>query len=162
MDKGMKFLECTSPGTVAFASDQAYGEWEFDVYRTAGVSDFDVVLTNYEAGSWKDDTYWIRINSAEAIFLQEGSSTLIGTADGYLSIGTWYRLKITRTLDGEFYFYIKGGAFGTSDWTLVDVSGGAGTNPATDTSGIVSTYFVPDFTTGDRIANLVTRKAVKQ
>ena len=31
LDKGTKYLECMVSGTVGFASDQAYGEWEFNL-----------------------------------------------------------------------------------------------------------------------------------
>ena len=58
--------------------------------------------------------------------------------------------------------YIKGGAFGIDDWTLVDVSGGYATNPITDTTYNTSKYFVLEFDALDRISTDITRKAVQQ
>ena len=85
---------------------------------------------------------------------------IMNTAASYIEINTWYRIKITRTLDGEFYFYIKGGAFGVNDWTLITAA--SGSNPVTDNIYTLSEYFIPDFVAGDRIANIITRKAVQQ
>ena len=65
-------------------------------------------------------------------------------------------------MDGEFYIYIRGGVFGVDDWTLVSVDGGTGTNPVTSATITTSKYFLIDLDIGDRIANIVMRKAVAQ
>jgi len=169
LDVGTKYLECTSAGTVAWASDQAYGTWEFDLYK--GVS------TNVPFVYFITDSLKLRYNligyifslgissSNYSILLRvdgDGSSAndLFETVDNYINTVIWYRIKITRTLDGEFYTYIKGGDFGISDWTLMVKD--TGQNPVTDNTYTESKYFVLDFDAGDRIANIITRKGVSQ
>ncbi|GAF81402.1 unnamed protein product, partial [marine sediment metagenome] len=154
MDKGMKYLECTSAGTVAFPSDQAYGEWEFDLYNYDNTTQIGIdFITN---GSEK---YTLYLTSSERIALYRAAA-ISQTAADFISFGIWYRIKLTRTLDGEFTFYVRGGEFGNDDWTLVlPVST---TNPFTDNTYTESQYFVVDLDVGDRIANLITRKAVQQ
>jgi len=167
MDKGMKYLECTSSGTAAFKSDMAYGEWEFDLYKYAdGALSIVSIIANKIASYPNVQSYSFQFSSSEAIRLydyNDASATLIlGSAGSYFSLGTWYRVKITRTLDGEFSVYIKGGGFGIDEWALVSVVGGSGSNPVIDTSYLESKVLVIDIDTGDRIANITMKKAVKQ
>jgi hypothetical protein len=68
-------------------------------------------------------------------------------------------MKITRTKDGEFYVYVKGGTFG-NDWTLIVESGGS--NPVTENTNTESEYFVLDFDAGDRVANITILDGVVQ
>lgn len=170
MDKGTKYLECTSVGTVAFPSDQAYGEWEFDWYKEETNSSYFsfIGLTPYSVtNGYSLSSYIFRVLSDERLSFAEGNtdgsykSNLILTAITPV-INTWYRIKITRTLDGEFTIYIKGGEFGADDWVLLDVSGGSGTNPTVENTYQESRYFVVDLDIGGRVANIITRKAVQQ
>ena len=162
MDKGMKYLECTGEGTVAFPSDQAYGEWEFDILSSAGRTSYQISALEIEENQ---NGYVFSIGANENLVLarySSGAATVLqNTVTSYVLNNVWYRIKITRTLDGEFYVYIRGNAFGDNDWILIDPSV-SGSNPATDTTHITSKYFVFDLDAGDRIANLITRKAVKQ
>ena len=90
-----------------------------------------------------------------------GGLTLLGQSSFPLfEEQVYYDMKLTRTLDGEFYFYIRGGDFGYDDWTLVTVA--TGSNPVTDAFFTESKYFVIDLDFGDRFANLVMRKGVRQ
>jgi len=68
-----------------------------------------------------------------------------------IQINTWYNIKITRSEVGIFTSYIRGGAFG-NNWTLINVTGGTGTNPFTDNTITASNYFVLDLDAGDKIA----------
>jgi hypothetical protein len=161
LDKGSTYLECTSEGIVAFPSTQAYGEWEFDLYKATQVLFY---LTEDYADPGNADGYRIDFAVAGSITLRRRNTAIVlmSSADAYMEDDTWYRCKLTRTLDGVFTLYIKGGDFGISDWTLVDVSGGSGTNPATDNTHTKLSYIAPTANVGDRIANIIMRKAVQQ
>jgi len=163
LDKGSKHLECTVAGTVAFKSDQVYGEWEFDVYKGADGNNVGVQIISPDFTPLASTCYQLRLVSTEAIGLYDGASGYIAlTANSYIVINTWYRIKVTRTPDGEFTVFIKGGTFGSDDWTIVDVGGGIGTNPIVDISHITTKYFLFDLDAGDRITNIIMRNAVQQ
>ena len=159
MDKGMKYLECTAVGSVVFPTDQAYGEWEWDWYKTE-LGDIQVSLfnDNKEAGS---DTgrYRLDVLGSEGIRFVVDDTVLTSTSTGYIDINTWYRFKVTRTLDGEFYFYIKGGSFGNNDWTLIESTF---TNPITNNTYNSGSYLIVYSKVGDRISTDISFKAVKQ
>jgi len=166
LDKGTKYLECTASGTVAIPSNVAYGEWEFDVYKRDDASqDYVRFISTKPLVTNVQDVGYIRfISNNEAPWLRRSNGgsavALFTTANGTVSNGVWYRYKVTRTLDGEFYAYIKGGSFGTDDWTLLTAS--AGSNPATNNIYQESKYFSLDIVTGDRIANIEIRNLVRQ
>lgn len=167
MDKGTKYSECTSAGTVAIPSDIAYGSGEFDVYKKEEGSTITIYFISDKVGVYPDvNAYFFRLDSAEAVRLMEytGAAVTIITksADSYVKNNTWYRIKWDRTLDGEFHLYVKGGVFGNNGWTLVDVTGGGGSNPSIDTSHTESQYFVLDLNVGDRFANLTIKNLVRQ
>jgi hypothetical protein len=162
LDKGKQYLECTSAGAVAWLSDQAFGEWEFDLLKTST----NIPVVHFINNSTSPNNgYGLRINNTEQVGLYEyaaGSPSYKFFTNGfYIDRDVWYRFKITRTLDGEFSVYIKGGDYGVADWTLIDDIS-LGTNPVTDTTYSDSIYMVLDFDAGDRISNIITRKAVQQ
>ena len=165
--KGDFWLECTADGTVGFLSDQAYGEWEFDLYKEYDDNVIEVMfLSDKIGGRTEIYGYIFNVGNGEQYRIYAGNPgsslpVLLQGSDDYMSLNTWYRIKITRTLDGEFYFYIKGGEFGVENWTLVP-AGVYGNNPATNTTYDSSTYIVINSDLGDRFTNLITRKAVKQ
>jgi len=165
---GTKYLENTVAGTIAIPSKQAYGTWEFDVYKKLDTTNVNTQFIAETVG-WYNTTagYLFQFSSTEAVNFYStdgltGTPLLCGTATSYISNNTWYRIKITRSLSGVFTFYIKGGAFGTNQWTLVDVSGGSGTNPITDNTYTVSNYFVPYYLAGDRVANFEFKPGIEQ
>ena len=165
LDKGTKVLTCTSAGTVAFPSDQAYGEWEFDVWK-AEISDILIGFISDKIDTTNNTIgYWFYYRNTEALRLLRsvgsGNIQQFTTIDSYVDALVWYRIKITRTLDGEFSLYIKGNDFGIDDWTLL-VTTPAGNNPIVDATNTESTYFVFDLDAGDRIANIIIRKGVLQ
>jgi len=166
LDKGSTYLECTSSGTIAFPSDQAYGEWEFDLYKDLDTSllYFNILNDRINGNHQNFNGYGFYIAVTETIYFRRQSvgsyNNLINTDSSYVAINTWYRVKITRTLDGVFYLYIKGGDFGSNEWTLITAD--SGTNPVTDNVHTTSKYFTFDLDAGDRIANIVMRPAVKQ
>ena len=58
--------------------------------------------------------YRLIVRSTEGLRLQvnPGATNIMTTDASYILINTWYRLRMKRTLDGEFTLWIKGGAFG--------------------------------------------------
>jgi hypothetical protein len=167
LDKGDKYLECTTDGSIAIASDQAYGEWEWDWYKEGDANQLYFSCISDGIGeNVTNDSYIVFVGNTEPVWLRRtgsaGNALPLASANSYIEMQTWYRFKLIRTLDGEFHLYIKGGRFGTNDWTLVSVTGGSGTNPVTDNSYTVSRYFVIDVDGGCRIANLEMRNIVRQ
>lgn len=160
LDVGTKYLECTSAGTIALPSTQAYGTWEFDLFKGADGNQTDVLFiqTAFEGAN---ESYGLRVNMSEALNIIEGSTGVITTDNSYISINTWYSCKITRTKEGEFTYYIKGGSFGSDNWTLVNPKTGD-TNPATDNTHTESKYIVLDLDDGDKIANIKIYNDVRQ
>ncbi|MHA2040164.1 MAG: hypothetical protein ACW98X_27505 [Promethearchaeota archaeon] len=162
LDIGTKYMRCTSAGTIAIQSKAAYGTWEWDMMKNlAGGVAITFFISNKNQLSGNTG-YVINFNSNEAIYFQEyGATNHFITATSYIVNNVWYRVKVTRTKDGEFYAYIKGGSFGNT-YVLVDVTGGSGTNPVTDTTHTTSEYLVLDFDAGDRLANLIITEGVQQ
>jgi len=170
MNKGDKFLKCTSNGTISWKSDQAYGEWEWkQCVNTNSTGDCRIqIISDTPEAYGLSNAYLIdwyigtglrlgRISTLPSFATLAGS----GITWGGNEIDVWYSVKVTRTLDGSFSIYQKGGALGDI-WTLVSTTGGSGTNPVTDTTHTESKYFVLDFDTGDRISNIIMRPAVQQ
>lgn len=166
LDVGTKYLNCDGAGTMAIPSKKAYGEWEFDLYKGGGSNTSLVYFILNKQVAITTTGYVFYIDSSEGLNLHKvgvaGNDSLWASPNVYTTIDTWYRIKIIRTFDGEFYSYIKGGVFGDNDWTLISVVGGSGSNPETDNTHIVSEYFVLDFDAGDRIANIKITEGVKQ
>ncbi|NCP72305.1 hypothetical protein GW835_02850 [archaeon] len=174
---GTKYLQNTTSGTTAIESKQAYGEWEFDVYKGSTLTNsFVKIISDAIIGSVGGNSYTIQFNVDEALKLWRGGTAIMSTANSYISKNTWYRIKVARLQSSgtfaiivpsmtttypkdTFAVFIKGGEFG-DDWTLVDTTGGSGTNPVTDSTYTTSNYFVADLDVGDRIANIKMKESV--
>lgn len=154
-------LLCTSAGIASVPSTDAYGVWEFEVNNYTGVYalhfNSDLVTVN--------NGYRIVLSSDYRVYLQKytgGSSTvLFRTVPSYVTLGADYQFKVERNSEideyvtggiGTFVVYIKGGVF--TDWTLVDPTGGAGTNPVTDNTYITSGYILADLDAASIIKNI--------
>jgi len=163
-DSNGKYIESVADGVISTQSKSAYGTWEFEVYKgaDANVSRIQFIDDNKTGGD--AGGYDFRLENNETIKLAKtGVAVLFETAASYIQNNTWYKVRITRTLDGEFTVYIKSDEDNNfEDWTLVDPTGGSGTNPVTDTAYTTSNYFVPDLDTGDRIKNIKISKGVEQ
>ena len=162
-------LDNSSSGTSYTTSPQAYGTWEFDMYKE---SDFNSIFvgflgSNISTPSYLDGGvftgYGLIVYEDERVYFQKHTNgsypQLFHTRADYITLNTWYRFKITRSLAGVFTVYIKGGVYGDIDgstWTLVDVTGGLGTNPVTDNINTTSTYMVTYLDPGDKIRNIHT------
>jgi hypothetical protein len=154
-----KVIECVTAGvlqvpTAYFFGDDtqaAYGSWDFWVYRKGISNNTRIAFSSNQASDPSDSSfngYLSLSSSAGRVILQKvtngvGSSFIFTDVD-FQAIETWYRHKITRNSGGEFYYYF--------DNELLDVSGGGGTNPATDTTYTTSKYIVLDLDAGDKIA----------
>lgn len=297
---GTKYLECTTAGTAAIQSKQAYGTWEFDVYKGAdGNSHYVSFIADIVGAESASNGYSIKYTSIKTIALRKNNigsmNDLFITTTSYITNNTWYRLKIARlqsegvfkdiptlqtsdtensvsypydsftsngrngfrvTSDGggtkitgvktsvistsdkvliefdlkinsgttpnigyryaidgviksnventvsgrnsiiltstslvqyltfynlstvtdyeisgltirriypadTFAVFIKNGSFG-DNWTLVDTTGGSGSNPVVDSTYTTSEYFVADLDAGDRLANIKIMDGVKQ
>jgi hypothetical protein len=153
-----KVIECVTAGVCQvpaayFFGDEtqaAHGSFEWWMLKdAASVSRVAFIGSqNTEPAATGFDGYSFRVTIDEAVRLYKytnGSSALLfTTSDGFFSTTLWSKIKITRSSDGEFTGYIND--------TLIDVSGGSGTNPITDTTYTTSKYIVLDLDAGDKIA----------
>ena len=94
-----KVLTCTSAGTIATQSKQAYGEWEFDVNK--GDEPYINFISDGVNGTFNNDGYQIYINEPnKTLFFRKtnsgSSNVLFSTATSYININTWYRTKVAR------------------------------------------------------------------
>ena len=167
LDKGSKYLECTTGGTISMLSNQAYGEWEFDLYKSGDAytqyANFILTSSDLSTAEGYQIFFYPTSNLIDFRYITGGVTyRLWCTANNYIDAGVWYRLKVTRTLDGEFTAYIKGGGFGVDDWTLISTSGGSGTNPVTHNTYKISNYFGFDLDANDRAGGLIITNQVRQ
>lgn len=164
INSGTKLLTNTSAGVNAFQSNTAYGEWEFDVYKSTESTTPEINIMNTESDA-EGDGYAVLMNIQERIGLYRvdgGTLTfLFYTPINYIAPKTWYGIKVTRTPDGEFTVYIKGGSFG-DEYQLVDTTGGSGTNPVVDNTYTTSNYFVTDLDESDSITSIRIKNGVKR
>jgi hypothetical protein len=143
----------SAPGICYQESEQAYGSWEWYIRKdaVAGAVNIQFIVDNPTKTS--DNGYSFIMRGADkALLLKRATNglgtTLFRTDANYIENNTWYGIKFTRTLAGEFTGYIKGGAFGNV-YQEIDVRGGAGSNPVTDNTHTTSDYFVNDLDAGD-------------
>ena len=158
IDSGTKFLENTSIGAIATQSSTAYGVWEFSVYKDLDANNLHAMMVSGNPGAAKP-TYGVSLAGDESVTLYKNIppfSWIAYTVPNYIELDKWYRIKVTRTMDGEFTIYIKGGSFGDT-YTLVDMSGGLGTNPITDNTYTESSWFSANLGPGDRITDIVIK-----
>lgn len=135
---GNKFINGTNIiSIITRPQEQAYGTW---VYEAGNFGVFSLrigfiansELTSSASGQYG---YYVVLRNSQAVQLirsvSGGSeSILLSSATSYYDFNTYYKLAVTRSTSGVFNLYIKGGAY--TDWQLVDVTGGSGTNPVTD------------------------------
>ena len=154
----------------ATQSKQAYGEWEFDIYKGADGNDSRVGLLCKTPTSTIIGAYMIIIGNTETLELLKEGVSIMKTASSYISNNTWYRIKVARLKSSgtfssivpsmttvypanTFAVFIKGGSFG-NNYKLVSTAGGSGSNPVTDSTHTTSEFFVADLDAGDKIANI--------
>ena len=160
MDKGDTYLENTVAGTVAFPSKQAYGEWEFSIDKgnAGGGVLIKWIAQEPTIGAIGYGFYYAGTELLQLYRSDPATVNIMATATSAIGETGWYRFKITRGLDGNITFYVKGQEFGNDDWTFVNI----GLNPAIDNTYTTGGYFVIDLDLSGKIANIITRKAVQQ
>jgi hypothetical protein len=157
-----KVIECVSAGvchipTAYFHGNDtqgAYGTWEFWINKAAsGATAPDVAFIGNQNTDPTDagfNGYSFRISPSERFQLYKytnGTPTVpFQTTGGAAELSTWYKVKFTRSSEGEFTGYV--------DDILIDVTTGtgSGTNPITDNTFTESKYIVLDLDAGDKIA----------
>jgi len=153
---GTKLLECTSAGTIAIPSKQAYGEWR-GLLRVSPGHNTKIKFISGDANG--NNSYNLFSDVGLRLYFKKDNTNLFYTKDHYLLNNITYEYKIIRKTNGEFTVYIKGGTFG-NEFTLVDVTNGSGSNPIIDTTYTTSNYFVADLDVGDRVGNILLKKGV--
>jgi hypothetical protein len=155
---GERELRCESAGIIYRECEQAYGTWEFELYKAADANSMLITFIADTIGTYNSagqDGYYMAFNASEQVVLGEsvnGTPNSFSYSDtAYIANTTWYKYRVTRRYDGQFTYYIKGGAY--TNWHQVSTSGGSGTNPSTDNTTTSSKYFCVDLDTDDRIAN---------
>jgi hypothetical protein len=154
-----KVIECVTAGvlqvpTAYFFGDDtqaAYGTFEWWARKNGASADLTVGFVGNDKLSTSDagfSGYSFKFNPAERLQLSSINSGAISplffTDIAYINLDTWYKVKITRSSEGEFYSYLND--------ILIDPTGGTGTNPATNTTHTTSKYIVLDLDAGDKIA----------
>jgi hypothetical protein len=112
---------------------------------------------------------------SDTVDVIEGKNSVIITATSTLSTASLMFRNLSTTTDYEisgltirriydadtFAVFIKGGDFGDT-YTLVDTTGGSGSNPVTDSTYTTSEYIVADLDAGDRLTNILLNSGVDQ
>ena len=134
------FLDTTS-------TDAAFGTWGFHLSKGASTTPRIDFIADTIGVTDSGNGYQFLVNSSEVVAVRELVSgvptTKMDTAAGYVVPDTWLRVKLTRSSAGVFTTYIDG--------VVVDVSGGSGTNPFTDTTSTESSFIRLDLDAGDKI-----------
>lgn len=168
--KPTKVLTCSVAGTIAIPSKQSYGEWSFAFCKNASSYPNILFISNNISYGGSENAYLFRSVEDETCYLISHSSGApairLRTSSSYITANIWYKIKITRSLSGQFTLLIKGGNFiatpGYNGYTLVSTSGGSGSNPVTENTFISSTYFVLDLDAGDQFADLTLNESIVQ
>lgn len=160
--KSFNYIECTAQGKMSNLSKQAYGIWEFDIYRGSTSVRPLVQFIALEKTEYNDplqNSYVCFIANTGKFYFRRynnGSITsLFNTIAGYIQDDMWYRIKITRSLGGKFHIYIKGGSFGLSYILISSLE--SGQNPVIDNNITGSNYFVAELDPGDKLAFFKTK-----
>lgn len=147
-------------GVMPWPENNAYGTYECRLWKSAAAGNMAfmpiassgtaVFLTAGQNG------YCVYIDANEAVYLYRiagaVATTLMQTANGYVSNASDYDFRLVRRVGGAFALYIRGG--GTfPDWTLVNPSV-SGTNPVTDNTYTTAPYSLFETGGANRISQL--------
>jgi len=145
-----KWLECVTAGDLSANMSEAYGTWQFSVYKGNTANDLKVGFIQQTTDLATSGGYVLTLDSTEAILLDcTGVGNVMTTAAAYISNTTKYTFRITRTHEGVFTAYVIGGAFTT--WTQVVVTGGS--NPGTENTVQSGGFINLDLDAGDKVSN---------
>ena len=156
---GTKYFQNINSGTISLPSKQAYGAWEFDVSVASGSfyiyficsenTDNSYVFTMRGTGTYAGRLYFKkRVEGSE--------ENITFTNLNYFKAHIWYTIRIERTRDNLFKFYIKGGDFsptpGAGDWTEIFFI--SGSNSVVDNTYLESETLSIFASTGDKISEI--------
>lgn len=129
MKKYTHYTEITTAWAIGFASQQAYGTWEFDIFNWASASAptfyFINQAVNNAYGTLRGNSWFAILFSWTTIRVRESASSTAAndffiTWLGYVEAFTWYSVRITRSHFNVFTAYIKWWAY--TVWTQITIS----------------------------------------
>lgn len=156
---GKRWLECVTAGCVVMPQPDAFGSAQFIIQKVdaTGTSVVEFEASQPAAFSTAGQNGYLMLFTAAGLLeiakYTNGAlvSDIVWTVAGYAALSTTYQFLINRRpSDGRFTWYIKGGAY--TNWTLVSVVGGGGTNPsAGDATYTTSAWFSLNLRDGDKL-----------
>lgn len=157
---GKRWLECVTAGCAILPHSRFTGTTVFILRRASPmVGNVSICIAQNVPTAYNDanaNGYAVLVTSAGAlgVYRLTGGAAVaypFYTAAGYLLGATDYKITINRRpSDGRFAMYVKGGSY-TAE-TLVNVAGGAGSNPsASETTYFASSYFGVNMFAGDKL-----------
>lgn len=126
--------------SVYVPSTQAYGTYVFDVYHNTGAMSVMFGSNTTDISAANRNMYAVGLAGTVITLYKLSPSnafTILFASSNALVANTLYTIAVTRNSSGQFYVYIKGGAYG--QWTLLTATSGA--NPSTDTAYTTSSFF---------------------
>jgi len=155
---GLKWLEAVSADTLLHTlSQQAYGTFQFDIYKYGTSSDAYIMFSSQGSGAITNPSttaYLIRMTATTRIALDActaGVNTdLTFTGTGYWVAQVRYSIRVTRSYSGVFVVYVRGGVY--ADWTQALT--------ITNTTLTSCAYFNLHLGAGDKISNIVMCEGV--
>lgn len=151
----VRWLEGVTTNDYATPQTAAFGTWVFRVTTVAVPDLYYVFVSDNRLGLTAPGSngYAVRIygDKLALVCLTAGVAVeLFVTSDDYLAPSTDYQICVSRRkTNGLLSVWIRGGTFDA--WTLVDATGGAGTNPIVDTTYVASSYSVVHSNAGEKI-----------
>lgn len=139
---GKRSLLVTTAGTAFTSSLHAYGSYLIEMDKSHTGSTLSVAFISDRTNATLASVgYRLDISSLEHVRLYRNTGAaavlIMGSAAAYVVNDVMYSFWVSRT-SATFALWIKGGAF--TAWTLVDVTGGTGTNPVAETTYSNSKY----------------------
>jgi len=151
---GHKQITCVNDGIISIESQQGFGTWEFDWYKK-DASTFWLGFMAEDIGAHNaagQNGYFLEFGQNENVTLFETSAgtptAIMNTVNSFLSVDTWYRIKVTRN-GGVFSVYYSSDNGET--YTLFPAD--YGSNPVTDTTHLALNYVVLIMDQDDAIRN---------
>ena len=169
-----QYYECvtgdTTNGSMAFQSKQAYGTWEFTVKNENPNTNAMIFIS--ENATWYQYSPLTNNGYVFVVYLLKGylykitgttKTLLFTTADYLFSQFLWFDVKITRSLTGEFSFYIRIKDLyptnaATRQYALMPVN--FGSNPVTDNTHTISNYTVLEQSVENKAKNFKYSKGI--
>ena len=156
-DSDGAYIECVTSGHFSFPQPHAYGTFEFTVYTGSQIFVNFIAQARDDAYNSSAGGYCFRMYpTGNNIYLYK--SDLVATTLRYVLNGynddSWYDVKITRELSGEFNVYLKSPTdTNYPTWTLI--------MNKTDNTYVSSKFLVTKLYTPTKIKNMIHRVGVE-